>query len=260
MDTTTKVATGPDGLRGIGRPDPSGKWLDYVDRFGMSAAHVPTLVRMSLDWVDAPFNDKVADWAPVHALRALGQLRAIEALEPLLGLLDELEEADDDWFLEDMPSVFSSMGPAAIEALTRYICDPEHGVYARIVVGDGLCKLGESHPNGREGAVLGLRTGLAGFRRNDPAINGFLISSLLTLGAANCAELIERAFVAGRVDESIVGDWRSVRRELAGDRRGGARAAVAKDKPSRIAPSPRDRNRERRRNERRSRRRSRTKR
>ncbi len=47
-------------------------------------------------------SDSKEVWSPVHAWRALGQLKAVDALKPLLGLLTN---RDDDWISDDFPTL-----------------------------------------------------------------------------------------------------------------------------------------------------------
>src|SRR5262249_50755014 len=49
---------------------------------------------------------------------------------------------------------------------------------------------------------------------NTPGLNGAVISSLVTLKAVESAPAIERAYAAGRVDESIPGTLEYVRYDL----------------------------------------------
>jgi hypothetical protein len=53
-----------------------------------------------------------------------------------------------------------------------------------------------------------------GFEKNEPALNGFLIANLLYLKAVEAAPVMERAFAADCVDETIVGDWEDVQIKL----------------------------------------------
>lgn len=90
-------------------------WPDYL-ALGLTADHVPELIRMALDpelysvdWNHPQFS------APIHALRALGQLHAEAAIDPLIPLLDKTD--DDDGLAEELPVVFAAIGPAAIPAV-----------------------------------------------------------------------------------------------------------------------------------------------
>jgi hypothetical protein len=100
-------------------------WPDYL-AYGLDTSHILELIRMGTDeelqWAD---SESVEVWAPVHAWRALGQLRAEAAIEPLLGLLKNIDEEDDDWADTELPKVFGLIGPAAIPALTAYLTHSE---------------------------------------------------------------------------------------------------------------------------------------
>ena len=88
------------------------EWPNYQE-LGIGPEHIPELIRMATDkqlnWADA---ESVEVWAPIHAWRALGQLKAEAAIERLLPLFHEQE--DSDWVGEEMPHVFKLIGPVAI--------------------------------------------------------------------------------------------------------------------------------------------------
>jgi hypothetical protein len=53
--------------------------------------------------------------------------------------------------------------------------------------------------------------------KHEPSVysfNAFLIGYLADLKSSESAEVIERAFAAGLVDESVCGDWTTIRQEL----------------------------------------------
>ena len=209
---------------------------DYVAELGLTAEHVPGLVRIARLWLDTLAGSAPAEpelWAPIHAWRALGQLRVVEAVEPLLAMLDDLAEADDDWFMEELPGVFGQIGPDAIESLERYLVDPSHTVYPRAAAGDSLPRMVDRHPECRDAAIAAVASGLAGYEENDIELNAFFVSDLLRLKAVEEAELIERAFAADRVEDEICGCWGNVRKELGVEGLG-----LAPDRPTRPRPRP----------------------
>jgi hypothetical protein len=62
------------------------RWPDYL-ALGIGPEHVPDLVRMIQDDELSQADPQSLEvWAPVHAWRTLGQLRAETAIEPLMGL------------------------------------------------------------------------------------------------------------------------------------------------------------------------------
>src|SRR3990170_1588066 len=104
-------------------------WPNYLE-LGFQAEHVPDLIRMAADerWNECP-SDSLEVWAPVHAIRVLGQLKAEEAIEPLIRLFHQYEV--DDWIPIELPTVLSMIGPSAIPALKTYLADESRDEYQR---------------------------------------------------------------------------------------------------------------------------------
>ncbi len=187
------------------------QWPDYSE-YGIGAEHIPDLIQLATDselhWAD---SESLEIWAPIHAWRALGQLRAEEAIEPLLNLFHELEEDGwADWTGEELPRVFGLIGAAAIPALTAYLADTSHNISPRISAAHGLAEIGMSHAEARKACITALTRQLEAFQKNDREFNGFLISFLVDLQAIETAPLMQRAYSAGRVDEIVMGDWEDV--------------------------------------------------
>lgn len=180
---------------------------------GFGPEHVPELIRMSTDpaltWA-ASDSDEV--WAPIHAWRVLGMLRAEEAIEPLLGCLEEDE--DSDWALGELPRVFGQIGPPAVAPLLRYLEDRSHGTWARVGAASGLEKIGSGWPEVRDEVVAALARVLEDPAQEDEDVNGSIVSDLIDLKAVEAAPAMERAFAEGRVDPSVAGDWEDVQVEM----------------------------------------------
>jgi HEAT repeat protein len=86
---------------------------DYA-ALGVSPKDVPGLIRMATDQVlhNGPQDSPVV-WAPVHAWRALAQLRAPEAIAPLVELFSRADDGDD-WVSDDLPKMLAQFGGAAL--------------------------------------------------------------------------------------------------------------------------------------------------
>ena len=213
-----------DQLRVLG--DPRDPWRDrpeardYVGELELTEADIPHLIavleRRAVpdDQVDEAEREEPGTYAPIHAWRALGQLRAVEAVEPMLAMLDELDERMDDWSLEEFPVVWSLIGEPAIEPLEQYLADRARREYSHICVVSGLRRLVERHPDMRQRVVGVLTRRVDDLTAHSPAVTGFVISGLLDLHATEAAEAIERAYAADAVDLTICGNWASVRAEL----------------------------------------------
>jgi hypothetical protein len=206
-------------------------WPDYRT-YGLGPEHIPDLIRMVTDEdLNTAQSDSVQVWAPLHAWRALGQLRAESAVEPLLGLLHRIDDDQDDWVGEDLPKVMGMIGPAALPALAAYLADSSHGLWARVAASASLSEIGQRHPSSRADCVATLTRQLEQYKVNGKTINADVIAALIELKAVQVAPMMERAFAAGCVDNSVSGDWEDVQVEL------GLRQACATPKPDYLADS-----------------------
>lgn len=211
--TRTFYTAPVDRLLRAGDPRGEREWSDYPKTYGLTAEHVPELVRMATDRKLFWANENSADvWAPIHAWRALGQLHAAEAVEPLLQFMSA--EDDPEWMAEELPSVFALIGPAAIPALTAYLADRVLDIDPRITAASALRDIAAAHPEARAGVIDVLTRQLDRYTEDDQTVNGFLVSDLIDLQAVEAAPLIERAFAAGKVDLLVCGDWSDVQVEL----------------------------------------------
>ncbi len=167
-------------LLAVGDPDNLSDWPDYVAEYGLSVEHVPQLIEIARQWC----QDEGADW-----------------------------DAPEVWARDELPTVFGTIGPPAMPMLTAFLHDGSRGTYARIAASEGIEKIGQP-VEGRAESIAVLTQFLDRHDRRDPEVNGFTVSCLMDLEAVESAEVIERAYAAGCVDESICGDWPHVRYEL----------------------------------------------
>jgi hypothetical protein len=195
-----------DGPAGLG-------WLNYVSDLELTAEHVPELIRLACDAaLHTAESEDPAVWAPTHAWRALGQLRAVEAVAPLLGLLRE--RADDDWVDIELPYVFGLIGPGAIPHVTDFLADQSVTMEPLITAIKCLLEIAERNPPSRNECIDILARRLKCGAENDPTVNGFLISALIDLEAIETIGLIRQAFDQQVVDLSIAGDVEDVEMEF----------------------------------------------
>ena len=182
---------------------------DYA-ALGLFADAVPELIRMATDEAlnDGPQKSKLV-WAPVHAWRALGQLRAPEAIAPLLTLFQRADDSDD-WVMSDLPEALALIGAPAIEPIASFLADSTRGEWARVTAADALGHIGQAHPDLHADCVARLAKQLEKIADQPETVNTFVISALWDLRAVEAMPVIERAFASGRVDESVNGDLEDV--------------------------------------------------
>lgn len=205
FDPVAKLLTRGD--RGLQRG-----WMDYR-KLGLGPEHIPDLIRMATDAAlhEADWESPEV-WAPIHAWRALGQLRAVAAIVPLMTLLGEFEENDD--IDAELPTVLGMIGSPSVEPLADYLSAPSHSDVARIRAAQCLEAVGKADSNARAACVDALTRALRAFDRNTIELNGFLVAYLLDLKAVETIDMIREAFAAERVDLSISGDVEDVEIEL----------------------------------------------
>ncbi len=182
------------------------EWPDY-SAYGLTEDHIPDLIRMVTDeqlhMADAESGEP---WAPLHAWRALGQLRAESAIEPLVNLLNRIDLKVDDWVQVELPDVLAMIGPAAIPALDRFLADPDNGLWARGAAAGALSKIGVQYAEARDRCVELVTSQLQRFREQDLDLNALLIDALVELHAVESAPVIAEAFAADKVELSLRGD------------------------------------------------------
>ncbi len=187
---------------------PRERWPDYLE-FGLTDEHVSDLIRMATDAeLNASGGESTEVWAPLHAWRALGQLRAEAAAPSLVQLFDLFD--NDEWVAEELPKVFAMIGPAAIPALAAYLDDADVDENCRLSVPECLEQIGARHPAARDDCIAVLVERFEKFRTNGSILNGFLICALIGLRATQAIEVIRKAFIEDRVAELVAGDVEDV--------------------------------------------------
>jgi hypothetical protein len=206
----------------FGDPRETWKWSqgdpDYVQLFDLSEQDIPQLLTEARQWIERQdWPDDQEDltiYAPVHAWRALAQLKAIDVVPDLLDMMVVMDEQDDDWHLQEFPDVFGMIGPEVIPALVTLLNNDTQGDFSRSCVAHGLCEIAKRHPTTRGRVIEALNSPLNQSINNTEMLNAFIVGYLLDLQAAESAEVIERAYAADRVDTTVVGNWNTVRDEL----------------------------------------------
>ena len=217
MPESPNIESVLDRLRHRGRPAPTEHWPDgcpdYVAEYSLTEQHVPALIEMATTYVDAELDNPEV-YAQIHAWRALAQLRAVEAVQPLLDVQEELDDLNDDWYLEEFGAVFGLIGPEAIEPVAAYVRDTTRGPFPRQNAAGGLAEIATRFPESREQVIGILVEELSRHDEEQADLNGSLVADLMNLKAVEAAEAIERAFAANVIDPTIAGDWGVVRDEL----------------------------------------------
>jgi Protein of unknown function (DUF1186) len=196
-------------------------WMEYQS-LGLSENDIPILIRMATDHDLYELEaENIEGWAPIHAWRALGQLRTEAAVEPLLRHVNEYvdEEGWWDWMAMELPSVFAMMGESIVPHVAPVIQERTQSSWARVVALDSLEALAKRSQADEKDSVYQqciaiFLDELSHFAENAADFNAFLIGALAGLQVREAVPLMEQAFAEGKVDETIHGNWNEIQVQL----------------------------------------------
>ena len=143
---------------------------------------------------------KGGGWAPIHAMRLLGEMGAEEGIEALLGLLGQ----ESDYLYEETPVALAMIGPPAVKPLMGFALDHTNDLYARINACHALTYLVVRYPEQREVVVSFLREELGGDGEDAPDYYAFIVAYLCDLVVEEAQSDIERAFERGIVSMEVI--------------------------------------------------------
>jgi len=105
-------------------------------------------------------------WAPVHAAYMLGALATEEAIVPLLSALRWSDAYDCEWVVEELPSMFGTIGLPARKPLEDILADRSAGWSARAMAMDSLAAIGLRNPEA-EGEIMKMVSGILSDEREE---------------------------------------------------------------------------------------------
>jgi hypothetical protein len=190
--------------------DADDEWIDYVTKFGLSAADLPELTRLS--WDEEPPNCDSGEWV-THSLRAIVSLDPAAGIDLYLQHLQQFPQ--DDFLHEEVAGISRHVGGIGIEALVKCMRDGTQDAWVRSTAARGLEVIGRSHPECRATCIQALTEQLQSYQeQDDDILNSALVDNLVDLKAVEAAPLIEEVFAARAIDEWLTGSWPAVQVEL----------------------------------------------
>lgn len=188
-----------------GRPE---TWKEYT-KLGLDHRHIPELIAVVAD--DALHNGYgLVPFAPVHAWRILGALKATEALPALVSLLRRIDDDFDDWIATELPCVLGQMGGRSVDVLAPFAADGHNGSFARGGACRAMGEVASVHAEQRGRCLQILMTLLRSFEDNEQTLNTEIVSVLLDLNAVESIDLIREAYAKDCVDLDCVGDLEDI--------------------------------------------------
>jgi hypothetical protein len=163
------------------------------------------LLALAID-TDLLHEEPPEAFAPLHALRLLGELNSVEIIEPLLRafpvLLDyEDEELPQSW-VEEAPQIIGHLGAPAIEPLWRIADDERWNMHGRSGALTALTYATAADPILRDAVLAGLRERLD--RSADKTFSSHLAIALANLGVRDLYADLMAMYRAGRIDQDIL--------------------------------------------------------
>ncbi len=184
------------------------KWPDYVGEYNLDESHIPDLIRL-VDVHSDPKKefDEVADYAAVHAWRALGQLKAEAAIPILIEVLRR--DIWEEFAWEEFPQVFALIGEPSIEPLIEQLNKPSAEAYQSTIT-YAMQVIAKTHPQTTPQIKTALIEKMKRYEYANFDINGFVVAALIDLKATEALPIIKEAYDANHVDETICGTYQEV--------------------------------------------------
>jgi hypothetical protein len=146
-------------------------------------------------------------YAPLHALRLLGELNSPDMIEPLLDAFpldifgDEQNAPPAIWDAE-APQIIGHLGRPALAALWAYADDTSKPVPSRSAALSALAYATAIDPTVREEVLAGLRERIS--NADDALIASYALVALANIGAPELYGEIMAQFRQGRFDTEII--------------------------------------------------------
>ncbi len=181
---------------------------DYYNDLPITKKDIPELINLAcnLEFFSSKLEEKL--WIPVHAWRILGNFAATEAIKPLIDCFSKYYRYE--FATEELPSVFSKIGPVAIEDLTNHLYNPHNSEDSKILATEAIGEIALNHDSYHEECIDILANFLEQPNNNFRALNGIIIGVLQALKAVSKITNIRHAFNRDIVDLRIVGDIEDV--------------------------------------------------
>ena len=197
--------TAPDQVKQLRRAGlrPGERLVQHILRAGKAA--VAPLLDLALE-TDLLHDDLPECFAPLHALRLLGELRPPEMLAPLLDALPlELyyaeEELPETWASE-VPQIIGRLGADVVEPLWGRADDASRAMAQRGAALLALTYVTAIDPTTHDPIVSGLRERLE--HSDDKTFSAHLVVALANIGIPELYKDVMALYREGRIDQEVI--------------------------------------------------------
>jgi hypothetical protein len=186
-----------EGLR------PSEQLARSIIRAGDAA--VGPLLALATD-IELLHEEEPECFAPLHALRLLGELGSIEIVEPLLRQFPVSLDYDDEelpqTWVNEAAQIIGHLGAPAIEPLWRIADDESWNVAGRSGALTALGYVTAIAPDTRDAIVAGIRERME--RSEDKVLASHQAIALANLGVSDLYPELMAMYRAGKLDQDIL--------------------------------------------------------
>jgi hypothetical protein len=191
---------------------------NFAEILSLTEKDFPVLRKLSKLWlvIQEEQKDEIVWDVAAIAWRAAAFLNITEAIRLMLDILEESEKLkiDTDLIATDLAHSGEMTDKAAIAFLCDFIQTKSYDDWTIISAVECLGYSLKNTPDMKNIIKEAMARRFIDFENNSSNLNAFLIDKLTELEAVELAETMEKAFAAGKVDESHIGIWEDTRREL----------------------------------------------
>ncbi|NOK64200.1 MAG: hypothetical protein GFH27_549323n61 [Chloroflexi bacterium AL-W] len=147
-----------------------------------------------------------ACYAPLHALRLLGEMPQPTMMEQLLQVLpiniDDPDKEVIQLWTHELPQIMARMGDTVVDQLWTIVDNTEHELTGRGIVLIALAYITVLVPDRRSDVITQIHERLP--TSENKTFTGYMVSTLSNLGAEQTYSDVMKLFREGRVDQAII--------------------------------------------------------
>ncbi|HMO59458.1 MAG TPA: HEAT repeat domain-containing protein [Roseiflexaceae bacterium] len=183
---------------------PADKLLHKIMQYGPAAFEPLCELACNIDML---FEEPPACYAPIHALRLLGELRTPRSIEPLINalsgdILDSEDGTPEAVWANDAPQILGMIGRPAVDPLQALADDPERDMVQRGMALLALAFTIGIEPDLRPTVIGGLIERLAA--SDDREFNSHIVIALSNVAAREAYSQVMARFRAGAIDTDMI--------------------------------------------------------
>jgi hypothetical protein len=145
-------------------------------------------------------------FAPIHALRLLGELGSLEIIEPLLRQFPVSQEYEDEelpeLWVQEVAQIIGHLGAPAIEPLWQIVDDESWNIAGRSGALNALDYVTAAAPDTRDAIIAGYRERIE--RSEDMLLISHLAMALANLGVGDLYPEFMAMYRSGKIDQEIL--------------------------------------------------------